>query len=560
MFLAIELCLTAICLAFAYTRPPLGDETFSRIEQHFTTFANKRTLAVVTVGLTALGIRLALLPILPIPVPAIHDEYSHLLLADTLAHGRLANPTHPMWIHFETFHVNWHPTYASMYYPGHALFLAFGQVFMGHPFWGVWLSSGLMCAAICWALQGWMPPAWAAAGGLLAVIRLGTISYWADSYWGGTVAALGGALVLGAIPRVKQHMLIHDSVIMGAGMALLALTRPYEGMFFCVPVVIYLLLWALRQEAPPLKTLLARIALPASLTLALGLSWMAYYFWRVTGSPFTTPYEINIRTYGLVYFPWQELRPISTFHHQMMQLFYRSISVPKAFNFARHHPFELQGSKALGLWLFFFGPLLTMPWLAWLFTRPMRGFWSSIKPDLRFLLTLCACTYVSIMLTIYAGQPHYAAPLTAVVYAATMLVVRDLRLTASGRWLGRSLFLVAMIFFGTVVVASSFHTGPSPSWIRIWCTPSLQNLRRQAVLNQLEQKAGNHLVVVRYRPDHDFAYDEWVFNGADIGGSKVIWARDMGQQNAELLEYFRDRKVWLVEPDNRPVKLIPYVQ
>jgi hypothetical protein len=176
MFVAIELCLSAICLAFAYTRPPFGDETFSGIEQRFTIFANRRALAVVTVGLTALAVRLALLPILPIPAPAIHDEYSHLLLADTLAHGRLANPTHPMWVHLETFHVNWHPTYASMYYPGHALFLAFGQVVMGHPFWGVWLSSGLMCAAICWALQGWMPAAWALAGGLLAVIRLGTFS------------------------------------------------------------------------------------------------------------------------------------------------------------------------------------------------------------------------------------------------------------------------------------------------------------------------------------------------------------------------------------------------
>jgi hypothetical protein len=560
MFLAIELCLTAICLAFAYTRPPFGDEAFSRMEQHFTAFANKRNLAVITVGLTALGIRLALLPILPIPVPAIHDEYSHLLLADTLAHGRLANPTHPMWIHFETFHVNWHPTYASMYYPGHALFLAFGQVVMGHPFWGVWLSSGLMCAAICWALQGWMPSAWALAGGLLAVIRLGTFSYWVDSYWGGTVAALGGALVLGAIPRVKQTSRVRDSVIMGTGMVLLALTRPYEGIFFCVPVVIYLLVWASRRDAPPLNLLLRRVALPTALTLVLGLVWLAYYFWRVTGSPFTTPYQINIRTYGLVYFPWQQMQPVPPFHHRMMQLFYRVISVPKAFNFARYHPFELQGTKALGLWLFFFGPLLTMPWLAWLFARPRKWSWISIEPDLRFLMTLCACTYVSIMLTIYAGQPHYAAPLTTAIYAATVLVMRDLRFTPSGRWLVRSMLLLAPLLFASVAVASAFHAGPSPSWIRIWCTPSLQNLSRARVLTQLEKTAGKHLVIVRYRPDHDFAYDEWVFNGADINGSKVILARDMGQDNAELLQYFTNRKVWLVEPDDRPVKLIPYVR
>jgi hypothetical protein len=560
MFVAIELCLSAICLAFAYTRPPFGDETFSGIEQRFTIFANRRALAVVTVGLTALAVRLALLPILPIPAPAIHDEYSHLLLADTLAHGRLANPTHPMWVHLETFHVNWHPTYASMYYPGHALFLAFGQVVMGHPFWGVWLSSGLMCAAICWALQGWMPAAWALAGGLLAVIRLGTFSYWADSYWGGTVSALGGALVLGAIPRVKQHRRIRDSVIMGTGMALLALTRPYEGIFFCVPVVIYLVGWVLRQETPRPKTLLARIALPASLTLAVGLAWMSYYFWRVTGSPFTSPYQVNIRTYGLVYFPWQHLKPVAAFHHKVLQSFYRGINVPNLFNFARQHPLKLQGCKALVVWLFYFGPLLTAPWIAWVFTRTKGDLWKSIKPDLRFLLSLCACAYISIVLTIYVGQPHYAAPLTVAFYAATMLMMRDLIVTPSGRWLVRSVFVVASILFATVTLALILHAGPRPTWARIWCSPAWQNVERARVLKQLEHTAGKHIVIVRYDASHDFGPGEWVYNSADIDGSEIVWARDMGKQNAELLEYFRTRRVWLVEPDNRPVKLVPYVQ
>src|SRR6266581_428783 len=267
--LRIEICLSVVAILWAFTFPHFGSRWIGGIESSFSRFAQRRTLSVVAVGILAIVARLAVLPILPVPSPAIHDEFSYLLMSDTFAHGRLANPTHPMWVHFETFHVIQKPTYASMYPPAQGLALAAGRALGGHPFVGVWLSMGVLCAAICWMLQGWLPPGWALAGGALAVLRFAIVNYWSSSYLGGTLAAAGGALALGALPRIKRHQRIGDALLMGLGLALLANSRPYEGLVLGLPVGVALLVWLLKQRRPALATAIGRVVLPLGLLLGV---------------------------------------------------------------------------------------------------------------------------------------------------------------------------------------------------------------------------------------------------------------------------------------------------
>jgi len=69
---------------------------------------------------------------------------------------------------------------------------------------------------------------------------------------------------------------------------------------------------------------------------------------------------------------------------------------------------------------------------------------------------------------------------------------------------------------------------------------------------------GRHLIIVRYQPDHS-GLQEWVYNEADIDNAKVVWVRDMGpHSNEELISYFKDRRVWLIDADEKPPQLVPY--
>src|SRR4029434_7197731 len=188
----------------------------------------RREVLVTLVGLLAFGSSVTLSLLRRMPEPSVHDEFSYLLTADTFTHGRLSNPTHPLWVHFESIHIIQQPTYASKYPPAQGLMLALGQLIGGHPIVGVWISTALASAALCWMLFAWLPPWWAILGSLLAALHPGILFNWGQSYCDGTVAMMGGALVFGAMRRIMRRPRLHDAVLLGVGLAVLANSRPYE--------------------------------------------------------------------------------------------------------------------------------------------------------------------------------------------------------------------------------------------------------------------------------------------------------------------------------------------
>ena len=519
---------------------------FLSTQSRFSRFAGRKTLAVVAVGLSTLAIRVALIPVWGVPQPAVHDEFSYLLAADTFAHGRLTNPTHPMWIHFESFHIIEQPTYMSMYPPGQGLLLAAGQL-VGHPWIGQLLASALLCSCLCWMLQAWVPAPWALLGTCLALLHLSLLSYWMNSYFSTSLPSIGGALVLGSLPRIKRNARWPDALLMGLGLAILANTRPFEGFVFSLPVAGAMLVWLLTQKRIRSSTVLVRTLLPLLLILGATGAAMGYYFWRVTGNAFVMPYTVNRQTYAVApYFVWQEPRPEPIYHHAVMREFYTVLEMRGYEAGTTLHGFlHRLRHRARSLWVFFMGPVFTLPFLALpCLYRDRR---------MRFPLLVTATVAAGIAVETWTLE-HYLAPAVCLFYLLLVQCMRHLRLV---RWrkkpLGHGLVravpavCIAMVILRVSAVAAGAHIEPPPS----------QMLQKFAIARELDALPGNHLVIVHYGPNHT-PHLEWVYNRADIDASKVVWARDMGdRENQELLRYFKDRRVWCIYPDDSAPKLEP---
>ena len=508
--------------------------TLGTIERWILRVSERKLLIIVLIGAVALAGRALLMPVLPVPKPAIQDEFSYLLAADTFASGRLANPTPPLAEHFETLEELIRPTYSSKYPPFSGLVMALAQKLTGEPWIGVWFSTGVLCSAICWALQGWLPPVWALVGSVVALLRIGVVSYWNESYWGGTCAAIGGALLIGAVPRLAERPRTRTAIAFAAGLAILANTRPYEGLLLAIACLGYLALakqGGLRRPA---------IILPMLVVLASAGAWMAYYNYRVTGNPLELPYLAHEKQYA-VWSPWlwqTHPRPEPHYSNALLHDFW-TIGDDEEKRYAHDHLLKAHVSDLWRLGRFFLGGILGLCLIA-----TARPLWRD-QTARRALLSLAA---------FYAGCaiytrlfPHYAAPATALAYVLAACALRAVRKAWPGSPFERmyvtwSIFVLFALttLTGLLAPENRYMVGPVDYHVKA---------KRARVAERLRQESGRHLVLVRYGPNHDL-YEELVYNAANIERSEIVWARSLGaDKDRELIGRFAGRKVWLLEED-----------
>jgi hypothetical protein len=495
-------------------------------------------------------VRALMLPWFPPPPPQIHDEFSYLLQGDTFAHGRIANPTPPYWQHFESEYVLLQPSYASQYQPAQGLVLAFGQLVFGSPWFGVWLSIGLMCGVLCWALGYVMPPSWALFGAFAAALQFGIFGLWMNSYFGGAAAATAGALVLGSIVRIRIPGKTRSSAALCAfGIILLFASRPFEALLWSLIALV-----SLFSPRESIRPKLRHVIPPFALVFLAGAAALAYYNWRITGDPANPPYLAYQHIYGTPQpFWWQQPLHISHFNFAVIRDNYLNQLHLYESRYSASAILIAEGVRLRNFWRFFIGPFFTpaLLFIPFIFRdrRVRPWLWASIP----FILDKA---------TYHAWFPAQNAPATILILIVLTQSWRHMLVwwRSRGAGLAISRQLVAACCLTIVLGSLGRAMEPVLPWSLRHLPPIWESLYparrlRDEVNAKLESIPGKHLVFVSYSPDHCFC-EEWVFNGADIPNQRIVYVRPYTPESDEALaRYFVDRDVWLVEPDESPYRL-----
>jgi len=536
----VELLLAALLVLLYVARPS--------VEPYFRKLAPRTGLCMALLAILPVALRLALLPHFPVPTPTGSDDFSHLLVADTLAHFRLANPVHPLHQFFEAIYVLQEPSYSSMYPPGQGLFLAFGRMVFGHPWAGVLLTDAAFCALCYWMLRAWVTPAWALAGGLLAVFQFGPLNQWTNTYWANAIPALSGCLVFGALGRAVAEPdtpRTRYAILAGLGLALHLITRPFESTLLAAVALPAVLM--LRRPS-----IILRFAAPAGLMLLPAVALLLLQNHAVTGNWTTLPYMLSRYQYGIpATFVFQ---PNPAPHRPLtpeQDLDYRAQSAIHGDQPETVTTFLERLGYRVRYYRFFLLPPLYLALLAFLVTMRER----------RYLWAVPAVGIFALASNLYPYfYPHYIGAVTCLF--VLMCVVGLARLDRwSPDWkLGRLvLLLCTALFLGWYGIRLSGQEALLPALaFDEWNFVNYGDPEgRIAVNGDLEKAQGQQLVFVHYSAKHGF--HEWIHNDADIDAARVVWALDLGaSENDKLIRHYPGRRVWLVEPDVRPVRLQAY--
>ena len=546
-----------------------------------------KLIAIATPTLTAFTVAM-LISLTRWPVPQMHDDFSNLLAADTLLHGRLANPTPLAFESMETFHVVMTPTYASKFPLGPAFFLAVGKLVMGDYACGLWLCSALATASITWMLLACFPARWASGMGICVAVHPSWQNGWAQDFTHGWLPLAGVALVLGGtlrlhriLRRTTTRMETSDLetanlktsnlqacqrslLLMAIGCSLVLFSRPFDGGIVCLMLIASLIPIVVRSfhhvsRAPwNLFRLLVPSVFPAFgvILVAMGLQLAANKL--VTGQWHQLPYQLHEKQYGVApLFIWgtpneptigHRFEELSIYHQQYsLQSWSDSRSFAGYLSQLGNRSFHILIHWGVGF------AILPMAILTWRTGRRQSGWLLAVA-----LVAILAINCVPWVM------PAYVASLIPIAILLFSFVLKRLSTWIATRFQFQSTlscsrrrveFLILGFLFCCQSVALSYtcyaRATNQPGWQLDWAD------ERQRLVNRLRESDESHLILVEYQSGHN-VNEEWVYNEADIPNAKIVWGRFASTElNQHFVKSYANRKVWRLTIPSGSIE--PYV-
>ncbi len=362
---------------------------------------------------------------------------------------------------------------------------------------------------------------------------------WSYSYWGGAVAAMGGALVFGASTRLLKRPTVLRSVLFALGLVILANTRPFEGVVVASPFCIAMLWFAFTNKRYHISRTLRVVALPFVTVMLIGATLTLLYNYRVTGHALQMPHQLHASQYCVSPpFLFQTARTIPTYRHQEIETFHTSLAIGFPFQWytysrTREGLIRTSIGKLVRLYLGYVGPVLTLA----LLSLP----WIIRRHSFRVVFTSLLCFVVAYETETFA-QLHYAAPIFPLVALVCIAAMRQTFNSLKGFSLNLEKIYVGviMLLFVTMSVMTTYSYTSGLKW----------NHTREKIIHTFSKTSNDHLIFVQYGSQHN-PHFEWVYNDANIDGSQVVWARDISlTANTQLRAYFKDRVHWLLLVQN----------
>jgi hypothetical protein len=484
-------------------------------------------------------------------MPVVHDEWSYLFGAQTLALGRLSNPTPPRPEFFDAFHILTQPRWVTRYPPGHPAVLALG-VLAGWPPLAV---IAMMAGTVVWVyLLG------REVGGEPVGRLAGVLALLAPGFDGVATGYLSQSTFLFAISgcysSAARALRIQSAAWSAAAGALggwAILTRPYSAIALGAPLAAWFL-WQLRPKPPRANgasdsatthhSPLATHMLVAAAPLAALLGFFAVSNFAATGSPWRmawVQYNRQFEPNNTLGFASSSASPIAEGLSVRKSAKARSIAEEKAgFTWREAARRALGDPRRLSQLIFpalgFYGLAAFLP-LGWRRTAPVAG--SCAVPTLLAAGIAAHYTAYSFFYSTWDMYGVEPAPLLIVLAAAGLV-----EYWRSGRDSERP--MLALVVPLAIAAVFAFECIEVPRFISRRRAETDYHRRFANVLSRPGEERA--IVFVRLDPSKPHPYD-LINNSPDLAG-RVLVVLDLDERNAELLEAFPDRQAYLFDESN----------